>query len=99
MRIRAPGFRLRSSYEVAFSPSGELLATIGRDVTIWDVAARAVLAKNSLLRHPSHIAFSPDAAYYAIKNTSGEIILCRVPDGDLIGHHSPSEADEGCRID
>jgi len=67
MRIRAPGFRIQSSYDVSFSDCGRYLATAGRRVTVWDVAARVVLHRNSLLRHPSTVAFAPDGTSYVVK--------------------------------
>jgi WD40 repeat protein len=98
--IKAPGFGLRSSYDVAFSSSGEWLAALGtrKQATIWDVFKRRKAAVNKLLSHPSWVAFSPNGAYYAVKNTLGEIVVCRVPNGELVTHYVPAGQNEGCRI-
>jgi WD40 repeat protein len=98
MTIKAPGFRLRSSYDVAFSPSGELLATVGKQVTLWDVRQRRQAVVNKLLTHPASVAFSPNGAYYAVKNTGGAIVVCTVAGGELVSRYKPDGQGEGCRI-
>ncbi|CAN5179924.1 hypothetical protein BH24GEM2_BH24GEM2_07670 [soil metagenome] len=98
MRLKAPGFRLGTSYDLTFSPSAEWLATVGRQVTLWSVAQRRAFARNSLLRDPSYVAFAPDESCYAIKNTAGEIIVCSLPEGDPISRYTPDVGEEGCRL-
>jgi WD40 repeat protein len=100
MTIKPPGFRLRSSYDVAFSPSGALLATTGKQsqTTLWDVRQRRQAAVNKLLVHPASIAFSPNGAYFAVKNTAGEIVVCMVAGGELVNHYKSDGLNEGCRI-
>jgi hypothetical protein len=73
MTTKVPGFRLRSSYDVAFSPSGEMLATTGKQsqATLWDVRQQRQTAVNRLLAHPTSVAIAPNGAYYAVKNSRG----------------------------
>ena len=97
MRIRAPGFRVYSSYDVAFSDCGRFLATVGRRVTIWDVATRVALHRNGLVRHPSSVAFAPDSTSYVIKATSGELLVCSTAHGDPISRYRPRPPAEGPR--
>jgi WD40 repeat protein len=99
MRIAAPGFRLRSAYDLAFSPSGDLLATVGKHkaVTLWDVRQRRVVRKLSPLTHPAYVAFSPDGRSWAVKNTAGAVAVCPVPDG-APARISAGPREEGCRI-
>lgn len=98
MRIRAPGFRLGSGYHVAFSDCSRFLATVGRRVTLWDVAGRVALHRNNLLRHPSSLAFAPDGASYVVKSTSGELLVCTTAHGDPISRYRPRPPAEGARI-
>lgn len=98
MRLKAPGFKLGTSYDLTFSPSAEWLAAVGRQVTLWSVAQRRAFARNSLLHDPSYVVFSPDESCYAIKNTAGEIVVCSLPEGDPISRYTPDVREEGCRL-
>lgn len=99
MEIRAPGFRIRASVEVAFSADGALLAAVGqRAVALWSVSERRRLRSISLLRYPADIAFSPSGGVLAIKNTLGELVLCEPATGNLIARFLPDGRDEGAGI-
>jgi len=76
-RITIPDMEKERIWELAFSPSGSLLASSSSKhcVTIWDVHTG-----KALFRHPCaegdwpHVAFSPDGSAYAISDAnSGEI--------------------------
>ena len=97
MKIKAPGFRIRSSHSVAFSPDGEHLATIGRDVVLWSVSSRKRLRSNSMLKHPQDVAFSPSGRSFCIKNTLGEILTCETASADPVERFIPEQQDEGPR--
>jgi WD40 repeat protein len=100
MTINAPGFRLRSAYDVAFSPSGELLVTVGqkKQVKLWSLQHRRQIAVNTLLKHPAYVALSPNGSSYAVKNTIGEIVVCSTASGALVSRYNPSEPTEGCPV-
>lgn len=95
MRITAPGFRLRTTYAIAFSEDGELLATAGRDVALWSVPKRARLRSSRLLSHPSRIAFAPGGATLSVKNTAGEIAVLETRSADPVSRFVPDKRDEG----
>src|SRR5438105_715585 len=99
MQVAKPGFRLRSAYDVAFSPNGEWLVTAGKNsaVTLWDVRQRRASAKVTPLKHPGFVAFSPDGTSVVAKNTAGAIAVCPVPFGEPCRIHSATQ-DEGCRV-
>jgi hypothetical protein len=77
-----------------------MLATTGKQsqATLWDVRQHRQAAVNRLLAHPSSVAFAPNGAYYAVKNTRGEIVVCRVASGELVSRYKPDGQGEGCRI-
>jgi WD40 repeat protein len=79
-RRLAPGFRIGSSFQARFSSDGSLLATLGKRVTLWDVAGRRRIATGPPLAHASSVDFSPDAPLLAAKNTSGDILILGLPD-------------------
>lgn len=95
MKIKPPGFRVRSSYSIAFSPDGEHLATVGREVVLWSVSRRKRLRSNSMLKHPSNVAFSPDGLCFCIKSTAGEILTCVTASADPLARFIPDFHDEG----
>jgi WD40 repeat protein len=98
MKVKAPGFRVRSSYSVAFSPDGEHLAIVGREVVLWSVSQRKRLRSNSMLKHPSDVAFSPSGQSFCIKNTAGEILTCETASADPVARFIPEFPDEGSGV-
>jgi WD40 repeat protein len=77
-----------------------MLATTGKQsqATLWDVRQHRQTAVNRLLAHPNSVAFAPNGAYYAVKNTRGEIVVCTVASGELVSRYKPDGQGEGCRI-
>src|ERR1700760_3943458 len=52
-RRLAPGFRIGASFQARFSDDGSLLATLGKRITLWDVASRERMAAGPPFRHAS----------------------------------------------
>jgi WD40 repeat protein len=99
MQVAKPGFRLRSVYDVAFSPDGQWLVTVGKKsvVTLWDVREGRAVAKRELLKHPNYLDFCPDGASVVVKNTGGTIAVCPVPLDGGFGRICGAPLSEGCR--
>ena len=71
-------WKIGTSYAVAFSGDGRLLATLGRDVSLWDLALRSKVVRAHPFSHPSDAAFSPDQRHLAVRSTSGQIAIVDV---------------------
>lgn len=96
--INLPLFRLGKSYVAAFSPSGRFVATLSRQINIWQVETRRRVLAIKTIKHPAHVCFSPDESYVAVKSTWGEVALFELATGSLRQHFRPRHADEGCAI-
>lgn len=93
-RIQSKSFKLKRAYDLAFAPDANLVATIGRDVLLWDVSARKRLFSVHPLSHPSHVDFSPDGTRLAVKSTSGHIVVIDATTGlTLIDYDNEREGD------
>lgn len=77
-------WKIGTSNTVAFSRDGQLLATLGRDVSIWDVALKSKAVRCHPFSHPSAAAFSPDQHHLAVKSTSGQIVIIDAQSGQTI---------------
>lgn len=81
------GFRplkLLRCYACEFSRSGSFLATLSRDVVVWDMATCKKRFRTHPLSHPSHCAVHPSEAEMAVKNTSAEIVVLDTEKGEII---------------
>jgi len=76
----APGFRIGASFQARFSVDGAWLATLGKRITLWDVAQRKRLATGPAMSYASRVAFSPDGTRLVAKNTSGDALVMTLPD-------------------
>ena len=73
------------SFCAVFSPRGDILATCGkRTITVWDLPAGAKRWETTTLKDPSELAFSPDGARLAAKNTSGRVTVFDVDNGTVM---------------
>lgn len=60
-------WKIGASYVVAFSQDGRLLATLVRDVFIWDLALKSKTVRAHPFSHPSDAVLSPDHSNVAVK--------------------------------
>ena len=97
-RRLAPGFRTGASFKARFSPDGSLLVTLGKRITLWDVAGRRRIATGPPLAHASSVDFSADATRLAAKNTAGDILIMDLPDLTERTRFSGAGFGEGCDL-
>ena len=88
--------KLGCSYGVRFSPDGTRLAVLGRDLVLWDVAARQKLWRGKFIAHMSGMAFSPDGNRLAIKSTTGQLAVVDAEAGQLLLNFQNKKDGEGC---
>lgn len=88
--------KLGCSYGVRFSPDGTRLAVLGRDLVLWDVAARQKLWRGKFIAHMSGMAFSPDGSRIAIKSTTGQLAVVDAEAGQLLLNLQNKKEGEGC---
>ncbi|WP_219114406.1 WD40 repeat domain-containing protein [Janthinobacterium sp. UMAB-56] len=96
MTAMQKALRLGCSYGVRFSPDGTRLAVLGRDLVLWDVAARSKLWRGKFIAHMSGMAFSPDGGRLAIKSTTGQMAVVDVQTGQLLLNFQNRKDGEGC---
>lgn len=58
-----------------FDDSGQRLVTLGKRITLWNVARRERIAKGPSLAHAAQVDFSPDGKVIVAKNTLGDVLL------------------------
>ena len=88
--------KLGCSHSVQFSPDGTRLAVLGRDLVLWDVAARQKVWRGKFIAHCSSMAFSPDGARLAIKSTTGQMAVVEAASGQLLLNFQNRKDGEGC---
>jgi hypothetical protein len=91
-------WKIKASYAVAFSCDGRLLATLARDVAIWDLALRSKVTRAHPFSHPSDAAFSPDQRHLAVKSTSGRIVVIDAQSGRTVVDFNNAADGEGSNI-
>ena len=96
MTVTRKLLKLGCSYGVRFSPDGTRLAVLGRDLVLWDVAARQKLWRGKFIAHMSGLAFSPDGGRLAIKSTTGLLAVVDAQTGQLLLNFQNRKDGEGC---
>ena len=96
MTAAAKPLKLGCAYGVQFSPDGTRLAVLGRDLVLWDVAARQKLWRGKFIAHCSSMAFSPDGSLLAIKSTTGQLAVVDAQAGQLLLNFQNKKDGEGC---
>lgn len=89
---------LKRSFEVRFSPGGEVCVSISRDVKALRVASRKRLFTSHPLSHPSHLSFSPDGLHLAVKSTSGRTVILDGMSGEVATDFENDRDGEGSNI-
>jgi WD40 repeat protein len=97
-RVGMKPWKIGASYAVAFSNDGRLLATLGRDVSIWDLAHRSKVVRTHPFSHPSDAAFSPDQRHLVVKSTSGRIVIIDVKCGQIVVDFDNAAEGEGSNL-
>jgi hypothetical protein len=75
-----------------------MLACLGRNVVVIDVAARQRLSSSHPLSHPSNACFSPDGGTLAVKSTSGRIVIIEPRSGEVLLDHRNQKDGEGGEV-
>ena len=91
-------WRIGTSNTVAFSRDGRLLAVLGRDVFVWDVALQSKAVRCHPFAHPSDAAFSPDQRHLAVKSTSGQIVIIDAQSGQTAVDFKNTADGEGSNL-
>ena len=90
--------KIGSSNSVRFSPDSHFLATIARNVVLWNVESRERVAHAHPFTHPAWMDFSPSGDRIAVKNTAGHICILSIPDLALVVTFDKRGASEGNQI-
>jgi hypothetical protein len=91
-------WKIGTSYAVAFSRDGRMLATLGRDVSVWDLALKSKMVRSHPFSHPSDAAFSPDQRHLAVKSTSGQIVVIDTQSGLTVVDFKNAADGEGSNL-
>lgn len=97
LRMTIP-LKLGTSYSVAFSYDGARLATLGRDVWVWDLVRRRKIFRAHPFPHPYHADFSPSGDRLAVKSTSGRIAVLSGQTGELVSDFRNSADGQGSNV-
>jgi hypothetical protein len=91
-------WKIGTSNTVAFSRDGQLLATLGRYVFVWNVALKSKAVRSHPFAHPSDAAFSPDQRHLAVKSTSGQIVIIDAQSGQTVVDFKNTADGEGSNL-
>ncbi|MEI8010885.1 MAG: WD40 repeat domain-containing protein [Candidatus Omnitrophota bacterium] len=93
-----PVIKLKTAYEIIFSPDDDNFAFISdRNVGIMSVSSQKLLFKTPAVIHPGNIDFSPDGQCLVVKSTSGGIKILNAQDGSVQKDFMNQKEGEGSR--
>ncbi len=90
--------KLKSSYSVGYSPSGENVFTLSRDISLWDIASRKKSWRTHPFPHPSYATFSPNGDLIGVKSSSGQIVILATKTGQTIQDFKNAQEGEGSNL-
>ncbi|CAN5146786.1 hypothetical protein BH11PSE2_BH11PSE2_17750 [soil metagenome] len=96
--MKPPRLKWPAAYDLSCTPDGRLLACLGRNVVVIDIAARQRVLTSHPLSHPSDVAFSPDGEMLAVKATSGRIVVIDPRSGQVLHDHMNQKEGEGSGV-
>ncbi len=96
--MKPPRLKWPVAFHLSCSDDGQLLACLGRNVVVIDVAARQRASTSHPLSHPSCAAFSPDGKALAVKGTSGRIVVVDPRSGEVLLDHMNQKEGEGSGV-
>lgn len=89
---------IKASFDTRFSPNGERLASLSKDLVLWSSPDIKKLWRARPLAHPAHVAFSPDSSLLAVKSTSGHRRLIASTSGGIVSELNNHSRGEGGNI-
>lgn len=96
--MKPPRLKWPAAYDLSCSADGRLLACLGRNVVVIDIAARQRVSTSHPLSHPSHVTFSPSGEALAVKATSGRIVVIDPRSGEVLNDHMNQKEGEGSGV-
>lgn len=97
-RPKSKSFKLKRAYDLAFAPDAKLVATISRDLQLWDTSTQKQVCSVHPLAHPSNVDFSPDGTRVAVKSTSGRIVVSDTVTGRTLTDCNNEQEGEGVSL-
>jgi WD40 repeat protein len=89
---------IKTSFDTRFSPNGEYLASLSRDVVMWSCPDTKKLWRAHPLSHPSHVAFSTDSSLLVVKSTTGQRRILSSAGGEIVSDFKNQSRGEGGNI-
>lgn len=95
-RIKAPAFRLKRGSKPVFLNERHLIHLGSRSAALYDVDARSKHCDIKTCSNATELAVSREGDWIATKNSSGELVVSRLSDGQSIHKYSrPPYQDSG----
>jgi WD40 repeat protein len=95
---RSKPMRLLVTYAACFARDDSMLATLSKDVVVWDVEKRAKRYRVHPVSHPSDCDFNPRGSRLAVKTTHGAMLTLDAKDGSDVRVIADGSEGEGTRL-